>query len=166
MKERKKKCAKCGGVKLHGEFNSNPDSSDGRQSYCKTCKNALGKRRRQMNVRARIKHHTATRVKDQLGPLTPDNITRDLETYLGYNISTLVKALRTDLQTREPEKTLRIALNDGYHIDHIHPLSKFPVIIDGEVNWDEFKKCWAISNLSAIPADENLSKGAKVSGVA
>ncbi len=30
------------------------------------------------------------------------------------------------------------------------------------VDWDEFKRCWAMTNLSAIPADENLKKGAKV----
>ena len=62
---------------------------------------------------------------------------------------------------------LRKCLNEGWHIDHIYPLSKFNVIPKGRekdatVDWDEFKKCWAISNLVAIPAEENLAKGAKV----
>jgi hypothetical protein len=30
-----------------------------------------------------------------------------------------------------------------------------------EVDWAAFVDCWRIKNLSAIPASENLSKGAK-----
>jgi len=99
-KERLKKCAKCGGKQPLNCFGANADSADGHQSYCKTCKNKLGQRRRQLNVRARIKHHTATRVMDQLGASAPQNLTRDLETYLGYTFSNLVKVLRADLQER------------------------------------------------------------------
>jgi len=57
-------------------------------------------------------------------------------------------------------------LEEGYHIDHIHPLSKFKVVVRSQqqvefVDWDAFKKCWAMENLRAIPATENLQKGAK-----
>jgi len=37
-------------------------------------------------------------------------------------------------------------------------------VIAGEnegVDWDEFQRCWAINNLRAISADENLAKGAR-----
>ncbi len=57
-------------------------------------------------------------------------------------------------------------LPDGYteadipnlHIDHIRPVSSFN--LTGEPD-DEFQSCWALSNLRLIPAEDNLSKGAK-----
>jgi len=85
-----------------------------------------------------------------------------MESHLGYRISALVKALGKDLKEREGHtRKLRDALNEGYHIDHVRPLSSFNVIADDGVDWDEFQKCWAIGNLTAIPAEENLAKGAQ-----
>lgn len=168
MKERMKKCVKCGKKKLLEEFGKHSDSSDGRQSYCRECKNRLGDKRRSDNVAARLKHHTATRVKDQLGSLCPPNLTSRLEFLIGYRFERLAKILRAELKEREPDKKLRDALDEGYHVDHIHPLSRYQVIRVDEngkkyVDWDEFRRCWDPSNLRAIPAAENLAKGAKVS---
>lgn len=173
-----KKCIKCrswkpredieqeDGLVLKRGFGRH-NSSDGLQSICYTCKNVMNTRSREKNSTARIRHHTATRCLTQLGELAPDNFTRDMEHHLGYRITKLVKHLGKDLKEREGHtRKLRDALNEGYHIDHIRPLSSFPVIFTdrsgGEsVDWDVFRECWAIENLSAIPADENLAKGAK-----
>ncbi len=181
-----KKCIKCRAwkprqtltnemdVEIKKGFGNHKDSSDGLQSICFMCKNVMNNKARNRNVTARIRHHTGSRCFTQLGKEhTPKNFVANLEDYLGYKISTLVKHLSKDLKEREGKKRkLRDALNEGYHIDHIHPLSKFKVLcpmnsIDGEdmgkaVNWDAFRKCWAITNLTAIPAAENLAKGAKV----
>ncbi len=167
-----KKCAKCGVVypsdECDANFGASETSCDGLQSYCNSCKNELGKRRQKKNVTARIRHHIATRVATQLGELAPVNCTKELEKHLGYTIRSLVRHLSADLREREGKK-LRDALEEGYHIDHIHPLSKFPVIypnsaknLPDEVNWGIFRDCWRIENLMAIPAAENLAKGAKV----
>lgn len=140
------------------------NSSDGLQSICHECKNLANTAAREKNVSARIRHHTATRCLTQLGELAPETFTADMESYLGYKITALVKALRKDLKEREgPKRKLRDALNEGYHIDHKRPLSSFNVIMqDAFVDWDEFKLCWAIENLRAIPSAENLAKGAKL----
>jgi len=108
----------------------------------------------------------------QLGILAPAHFVKNMEDYLGYKIVTLVKALGRDLKEREgPKRKLRDALNEGYHIDHITPLSSFKVIWvdDGpngdnveHIDWAIFRDCWAIDNLRAIPADENLAKGASM----
>lgn len=142
------------------------DSEDGVQSICYACKNIANNAARNRNVSARIRHHTATRCLTQLGELVPDQFSANLEQYLGYKISALVKHLSSDLRLREGDKRkLRDALNDGYHIDHIRPLSLYNVVVkDGDtelIDWDEFQACWSIGNLTAIPADENLTKGAK-----
>lgn len=171
-----KKCIKCRGwhprkdimddddnlIRKRG-FGEHSDSSDGLQAICFFCKNDMNNKARNMNVTARVRHHTGTRCLTQLGKEhTPRNFVANLEDYLGYKITTLVKSLGKDLKEREgPKRKLRDALNDGYHIDHIKPLSTFKVLNGTTVDWDVFRECWALSNLRAIPADENLAKGAK-----
>ncbi len=176
-----KKCAKCGVVfpkeEIHDNFGKSDTSCDSYQSYCNKCKNNLGKRRRQKNVSARLRHHIATRVNAQLGELCPDNHTANLDKLLGYSLRSLKLYLADELRSREgPDRKLKDALEEGYHIDHVHPLSKFQVITTYydpnlmgtgheahlKVDWDEFRKCWSQKNLMAIPAEENLAKGAKV----
>ncbi len=154
---------------VHG-FGKHEDSSDGLQSICIECKNPMNTLARNKNVQARLRHHTGTRCLTQLGDLAPENFTAKLESHLGYKISALVRHLSADLKEREgKDRKLRDALQDGYHIDHIKPLSSFSVIVKpggmgASVDWREFKDCWAITNLTCIPADENLAKGAKYDG--
>lgn len=145
-------------------FGKHKESSDGLQAICFGCKNIMNNDARNRNVRARIRHHTATRCLTQLGkPLTPKNFVTNLEDYLGYRISKLVKHLsRTLKQAEGPRRKLRDALNEGYHIDHIKPLKLYKVDRgDGTVDWDMFRECWTIENLVAIPGLENLQKGSK-----
>ncbi len=160
-----KKCIKCRHWKPLAEFGSHNDTEDGHQSICSVCKNIAGKKRRDMNTRARLRHHMSTRITSQLGPHTPVGLTKDLEEYLGYTMSALVKSLRALLARDHPGLKLRNCLNEGWHIDHIYPLSKFNVIpreSGATVDWEEFKRCWSLSNLVAIPAEVNLAKGAKI----
>ncbi len=152
----------------HG-FGLHEDNADKLQVICLACKNIAGKKARENNPLQRIRHHTGTRCLTQLGDYAPANFIANLESYLGYKINALVKHLGADLKEREgPKRKLRDALNEGYHIDHKHPLSLFPVICvepsDGHtyVDWAIFRECWDLSNLSAIPAADNLAKGAKV----
>lgn len=172
LKKQCKKCIKCrewrprrditleSGLVLKKKFGSH-NSSDGLQSICFDCKNKMNTKSRERNVPARIRHHTATRCLTQLGEHAPPEFTAQMEEYLGYRVRALVKALGQDLKEREgSHRKLRDALNEGYHIDHKRPLSSFNVITDGLVDWDEFQACWAIDNLTAIPAAENLAKGA------
>ncbi len=177
-----KKCIKCrkwyprvdiltssGEVDLKHGFGKHSDASDSLQAICYMCKNVMNNKARNRNMRVRIRHHTATRCLTQLGkPLTPKNFVTHLEDYLGYRISELVRHLSRDLRRREGRsRKLRDALNEGYHIDHIRPLSLYKVrkVMLGtskeEVDWDAFRDCWRIDNLTAIPATENLQKGAK-----
>lgn len=162
MAKKRKKCVKCGTIREPKEFGSNSGTWDGLQTYCKSCKNDLGKKRRELNVNARLKHHMATRVSTQLGIYAPPSVTLKLEGLLGYKISALVKYLSTELRERE-DKSLRKALQEGYHVDHIKPLSLFPVIKNGKIDIEVFQDCWRIKNLKAISAHENLTKGASYS---
>lgn len=174
-----KKCIKCRQWKVKEDhtddngrewkkaFGSHADNADGYQVICYQCKGIANTAARDKNVAYRIRHHTGTRCLTQLGKHAPDEFVKNLEKYLGYKISALVKYLRKDLKAREGRKrSLRDALNEGYHIDHKVPLSSFEVVLEGNalpgsVNWVAFRECWAMTNLRAIPAEENLAKGAK-----
>lgn len=194
-KTKKKKCIKCRAARDFKFFGDHDTSSDGMQSICTLCKGEANKKKMNFNVKARLRHHIATRALKQLGSLAPPEFTKNVEKYLGYRFSVLAKALRVDLKSREGEnRKLRDALNEGYHIDHIIPLSSYKIIVplgqagtpseelvahlkaplgsgqsggspqetEMEVDWEVFRKCWRISNLSAIPGLDNLQKGAKI----
>jgi hypothetical protein len=180
-----KKCIKCrrwkprediiddieGNVLTKRGFGRHVDSSDGLQSICMECKGPMSAKAREKNVSQRIRHHTGTRCLTQLGKLAPDNFVANLEEHLGYKIARLVKLLGEDLKSREgPTRKLRDALAEGYHIDHKIPLSSFEVIqkpagMGSHIDWEVFRKCWHPSNLRAIPAEENLAKGAKMTTI-
>lgn len=46
-----------------------------------------------------------------------------------------------------------------WHIDHIVPVSSFNIT---GPECDEFKACWALTNLRPLKAEENLSKGDRI----
>lgn len=172
-----KKCIKCrqwlprhdiidevtGEVLERHAFGKHPDNHDGLQVQCLSCKGEQDTKRRNQNVATRLRHHIATRCVTQLGKdNVPPNFVRDMEDYLGYRIQALVRHLRQKLQDTEgPDRKLRDALDEGYHVDHRRPLSLYEVVTENGVDWDEFQKCWAIDNLVAIPAAVNLAKGAR-----
>ena len=108
----------------------------------------------------RIKHHFATRVADQFkgAENLPKGYTEKLESYLGYDLSSLVKLLGAKLHEEFPdsEHDTLSALKAGWHIDHIRPLRLFPTKVIGDT---EFRKCWDPANLRVIPAEDNLAKG-------
>jgi hypothetical protein len=92
-------------------------------------------------------------------PEVPDDLYPNMETYLGYSLRDLVKALDRDVR-EEFGFNLRKAVNDhGFHIDHRRPLTSFKVASASSL---EFQECWSITNLKAIPSSENLSKGSKI----
>ncbi len=158
----RKRCAgPCGEIKPLANFGKNSSSSDGHKSYCADCTNQLGARRRKLNIAGRLKHHFATRIKKQLQLCEctiPENLTEHLERYLGYPMWKLRKYLDLEIKHREGI-SLRQALDRDYHVDHIQPMSSFDVKECGDLT---FRQCWALKNLRAIPAEENLAKGASI----
>lgn len=156
---RRKVCAKCGNKKTIDQFPKHSGSSDGFASYCKVCKNQLNVDRRKKDPVARIKHYTVTRLQNEWGKENcPADLYTNLEHYLGYELWQLKAALKKELKEREGI-TLQEAFERKYHLDHRVPHTSFK---SEEIGDEEFKKCWAISNLWLIPASVNLQKGASM----
>ena len=153
-----KVCSKCKLPKSVDRFPPHPSTADRKAAWCKDCRAVLRKRRNQENMVARLKHHFAARMTQQLkdnGVTDIPPLVLEMESYLGYKMADLVTYLDDDIRDRE-DISLHQAFNKGYHVDHITPLSKFPF---GEIGDKTFRKCWSMDNLRAIPAQENLKKG-------
>ena len=76
------------------------------------------------------------------------------EDIVGYSLKELMERLEKQFA---PGMTWK---NYGtWHIDHIYPKSLFKI---NSVHDDEFKKCWALSNLQPLWAQDNKRKHAKV----
>lgn len=156
VKVRIKKCSKCGKKQPITEFGKNSSSGDGHKSYCRECTNALHRKRHKTDIVARLKHHIAVRVKTQF-PFVEEGYVENLETHIGYPLWQLKVSLQADIQKREGI-SLRFAIEKGYHLDHVRPLSAFNCLELGDA---EFRACWAINNLKMVSAAINLSKGAR-----
>jgi len=79
-----------------------------------------------------------------------------LEILLGYSIERLQTRL---IKTIPNGYTWDDFLSGKLHIDHIIPIAAFNF---ESHNDPDFKRCWALSNLQLLPAEENLKKGAKI----
>ena len=77
---------------------------------------------------------------------------RKWETLVGYTLDDLIKRLK---KTMPEGYTWQDFLTGKLHIDHIIPISAFNFT---RPEHNDFKRCWALSNLRLLPAKENLRK--------
>lgn len=78
------------------------------------------------------------------------------EDVLGYTFNDLKSHIEKQFSTG---MTWERFMRGEIHIDHIIPVSSFKA---DTVESEEFKACWALSNLRPMWAKDNLSKGAKL----
>lgn len=81
---------------------------------------------------------------------------RHWESMVGYTLGDLIKRLKRTM----PEGYIwQDVLNGKLHIDHIMPISVFNFDKPEHIN---FQRCWALENLTLLPAKENLIKHNKL----
>ena len=81
---------------------------------------------------------------------------RKWESLVGYNLQDLIERLSA---TMPKGYSWDDYLRGELHIDHIKPKSFFRYT---NADDDQFKKCWALTNLQLLPAIENIKKGNRV----
>ena len=154
-----KVCSQCGGRKPAAleHFAQHNATRDRLTQHCRICRSANNKARRSKDPIMRLRHHFSTRISATV-PDCPAGYVADLELYLGYKLKDLVTKLDVQCE-RDYGRSLIDLLNEGYHIDHITPLSSFKI---ESIKDAAFRTCWAVRNLRCIPAEENMSKGASI----
>lgn len=80
---------------------------------------------------------------------------RATESLLGYTIAELMSHLESKFQ---PGMTWENWAVDGWHIDHVRPVSSFSI---SSLDDPSLRECWALSNLQPLWAHDNLKKRAK-----
>jgi hypothetical protein len=78
---------------------------------------------------------------------------RHWETLVGYSISDLMIYLQSQFKDG-----MSWSNYGQWHIDHIRPIASFYF---AEPEDEEFKQCWALSNLQPLWAEENIKKSNK-----
>ncbi len=183
-----KRCPKCKEVKPLKAFYRLRASSDGRYPICRECHkkvyekcrkkhperdtavrkkvNAKFKKEHPERVAATQKRAREKRSKDPKCALShriSSGMWRSLNgSKNGHHWETLVSYTLEDLMTHleklfKPGMTFK---NRGaWHIDHKIPVSAFNFTKPEDT---DFKKCWALSNLQPLWAEENLKKSSKI----
>lgn len=101
------------------------------------------------NLKMRVMNRVWRMLKDGKGSQRTEEI-------LGYSIHELVAHIERQFTKGMTWEKL---MAGEIHIDHIIPVSHFKA---ESVDSDEFRACWALTNLRPMWADENRSKSAKI----
>jgi hypothetical protein len=86
---------------------------------------------------------------------------RHWETLVGYTIEEVVRHLESKFLPRMTWENYGRQDGTGWQIDHIVPKSWFKIKEAGD---DEFRKCWALSNIQPMWHPENARKGNRFAG--
>lgn len=159
-----KKCSKCNIEKSLNNFSKDAKSKDNLQSQCKDCKarwirendcpskHIKRKKSKKASLRwynnNKVRQNVARMIRTALNGHAKSKPTFDA---LGYTVEELKEYLESQFQDGMTWE------NYGqWHIDHIIPQSKLKYT---SVEDENFKKCWALTNLQPLWAIDNCKKG-------
>jgi hypothetical protein len=127
------------------------------KKYCsKSCKSKYDNRK----VLSNPKNAMADRVRRQINHyLGKYRISKGGKTFalLGYSPTDLIKHIESQFVDGMSWEN-----RSDWHIDHIRPVASFNFTT---TECEDFKKCWALSNLQPLWAEDNISKSDKWDGV-
>lgn len=162
-----KRCLACGETKCVSDFIAFKNRRNTYQPRCRACHNIESKKWNEVNKEKRrdIAARSARKRRNDPSVRAFCSVSRRISEALqgeknGAPTFLIVGYSKEDLR-RHLEKTFTKMMswsNYGsyWHIDHITPASSFDVRDE-----EQMKQCWALNNLRALPAKENISKGAK-----
>jgi|LakMenEpi03Aug12_release.lakeMendotaPanAssembly.Ray.scaffolds.fasta_scaffold316838_1 hypothetical protein len=162
-----KQCSKCKLELPLDNFCNDKKNKSGKQSNCKLCKSIqiaeyykknphkkFKKTKEQLLERYyknKVSFNFSRRMRKALNGLKQGSSWKEL---VGYDVIELKRHLEEQFVDGMSWE------NYGeWHIDHIKPLSSFNIT---DINSDEFKKCWSLSNLQPLWAKDNLKKYNKI----
>lgn len=119
--------------------------------------NAANRLKRILNPQFRVRENMSRRMNYSLHAR---NLTKNKISWIelvGYDL----QELKAHLEKQFTKEMSWENYGSYWHIDHIKPDSRF---IYESVEDIEFKKCWALSNLQPLKAEDNLKKSNKWNG--
>ena len=178
-------CKQCKQTKHENEFHVAKNTKKGYQSICKICWKSNAKNRYQMNKekhKAKVKEWTQNNIdknRRYKTEWTRNKYQTDPTYRVHSNMSAMIfQALReiknlrcweslVDYTKEELMEHLENQFQPGmtwdnygeWHIDHKIPRSSFNIT---SAECEEFKQCWALSNLQPLWQKDNLSKDNKI----
>lgn len=160
-----KQCTKCHLIKDETEFFRCEKAVSGLQSQCKKCKATAvtayykahpekkHKRTKEVSLRKYYAHAVHQNIARLLRRSFSNNKSKSTFDTLGYSLCDLKAHLESLWQ---PGMTWENYGLYGWHIDHVVPRAKLPFTSETDEN---FKRCWALTNLQPLWAKDNLRKG-------
>lgn len=164
-----KKCTKCNEVKSLNLFHKHTGCSDGHKNTCKVCTKLKYDSKDRDVLRKRKREYVLFRLKTDPEYWIAHSLRKRLRHKLSLKnrihspVSELgcsVFELRLYLESKfKPGMTWFNHGTNGWHLDHIKPLSSFNL-----TNSEDFKKACHFSNLQPLWAHENRAKSDKLVG--
>jgi hypothetical protein len=168
-----KRCPKCGKIKNVNEFSKSITNKDGVDSQCKDCKKQYyqdnkeaingyqckwARLRRQTDPMFRLNQSISSAVNHALKSKGGSKQGKRLKDILDYTIQDLITYLESKFEDGMTWENHGNGLGK-WNIDHIRPISSFNFTSPDD---EEFKQCWALSNLQPLWWKENMRKGNKI----
>lgn len=164
-----KKCGQCQTVKHRDMFYKDRSNRSGLTNHCKSCRTEysneycarpLVKQKRRKRENSRYESDKTYKLTKRMRASLRESVMikskkRTWEAILGFTVDELCRHLERTLSNG---MTLETALNSGYEVDHIIPVSALPCVDEMD---DNFQLLWSLSNLRIIPQSENRRKSAK-----
>lgn len=110
------------------------------------------KKKYKENIAYRIRNLIGNRIRKVLKQKDFSKQYKSCLDYLPYTMEELKVHLESQFQ---PGMTWENYGKYGWHIDHIKPMNTFNII---SMECEDFKKCWALSNLRPLWAKDNWSR--------
>ena len=175
-----KKCSKCGEIKPVSEFFRNKNQGDGFLAACKKCKKIIDHEYYEKNKDYIIKNNTEraknnrAKVNKRRNYMYKNNPQRRLSELLRTRLGKVISRWSNDgssiqdigCSADELKEHIESMFKDGmswenhgkegWHIDHIVPLSSFDL-----TDREQFLAACNYKNIQPLWAKDNLSKGAK-----
>lgn len=178
-------CYQCNEVHLIDEFNKSPDSNDGHKSYCKEHQhkvwNVYFKENKETILRKgkewNIKHkdymreyqrewqqnerddNPIYRLRQNVGRVIRNMLNGSKNSSIAVLLPYSIEELKEHLQKQFTSEMTWDNYGSYWELDHVYPQSLLPYETTEHEN---FKKCWALSNLQPLTISENRSKNNRV----
>jgi len=149
-----KKCGSCQKIYPYSliYFKRRKLIKSGLGNTCRRCASKQKHEYRRNNLKARLSGNISLRISQTLHGKNGQH----WESLVGFTIEKLIKHLESQFKNGMNWDNHGVR---GWHIDHIIPIAAFHFTSPDDI---DFKRCWGLSNLQPLWAEDNVAKSSKI----